>query len=78
MTIKQLSDVKEKVEQAAHAIATLPPTQWPGWVTYLLEALDDELSKADWRAAEYSRDASWRLLDAVKASIEIRLDAGRW
>lgn len=73
-----LSVVQETVERAAQAVSTLPPEQWPGWVTYLLEALDSEMTKRPWRAAEYGRDAQHRLLSDVKTSIETRLDAGRW
>lgn len=78
VTTTELSSVQVTVDRASLAIATLPVEQWPGWVTYLLEALESEMEKQDWRAAEYGRDAQWRLLEAVKASLETRLDAGRW
>ena len=73
-----LPAIREAVEQAARAMATLPRNQWPGWAMYLLETLDSEMAKQLGGPVEYGRDAQYRLLSAIKDSIEARLETGRW
>lgn len=64
-----LTDVEEAVEQAAEAVATLPFQDWPGWITYLMIALEEE----------HPPEAVTREnLEAVQAAIEDRLREGHW
>jgi len=52
-------------ERVVSAIARLDPTQWAGFVCYVLEALDDQ-----------APDDTF--LRNLRDDIEIRLDEGRW
>ena len=62
------SEIQAQLEQIANSIITLPPAQWPGWIVYLLEALDGKASNAEYRAA----------LEAIRSDITTRLNTGRW
>ena len=65
--MSDLNAVLEAMETAAQAVRTLPPEQWAGWVTWLLEALDDEGDPA-FRAC----------LESVRDAITTRLERGGW
>ena len=62
------SEIQTQLEQVADLIATLPPAQWPGWIVYLLEALDGKASSAEYQAT----------LEAIRSDITTRLNEGRW
>jgi hypothetical protein len=64
-----LTDVEEAVEQAAEAIAELPPQEWPGWVVYLMMVLDEQHPPEGMMQEN---------LEAIRADIEARLREGRW
>ena len=64
----ELHEIQAAMEQAADLLATRPAETWAGWVTYLLEALDDK-TDADTFAA---------VLGDVQADIATRLEGGRW
>jgi hypothetical protein len=63
-----LYDIQTAMEAAAQAVVTLPAEQWPGWVAYLLEALDGYTSDTEYQA----------VLEALGRDISTRLEAGRW
>lgn len=56
-----------KVEAAEKAILNLPSSQWTGWITHILEAIDNELKDGDLGALEQIRD-----------EITARIKAGGW
>ena len=62
------SEIQIQLEQVASSIATLPPAQWPGWIVYLLEALDGKASNTEYQAT----------LETIRSGITTRLNEGRW
>ncbi len=63
-----LSEIQDKMDDAAQAVATLPPDRWAGWVDYLLESLQEHAGEDDYRG----------MLQTVAGDIEGWLKAGRW
>lgn len=59
--------VREQVDRAAAAIIPTAPTNWPGWVAYLLGALDFH--------AGHDFDNT---LASVQAAIKERVETGQW
>jgi hypothetical protein len=64
-----LTDVEETIEQAAEAVAALPFQEWPGWVIYLMIALEEK---------HPPEAVTQENLEAVQAAIEDRLREGHW
>ena len=64
----ELLEIQAKMEEAAQAVATLPPSKWAGWVTYLLEALQEHATKDDYRG----------MLLNVAGDIDGWLEVERW
>ena len=57
-----------KCEMATEAIFQLDPQEWPGWITWMLEALDDVLPELE----------TIDLLSTVRNEIDQRLETGNW
>lgn len=64
----KLTEIQGHVEQAATAIATLPPEEWPQWVVYLLETLQEKTTSGSFYSV---------LLD-VEDAVSERIKAGQW
>ncbi len=73
-----LSEVRVTLDAAAQAIAMQPTGSWPGWVTYLLKALEEQIAMQDQQKILDHRYAQRWVLNDIKQNIETRLDAGRW
>jgi hypothetical protein len=65
---EQQAQIAEALDRAADLIATRPPEAWDGWITYLLEALDNEATVDDFH----------RVLEVLQANIAMRLVDGEW
>lgn len=63
-----LWEVRDAVEAAARATATLPAGDWVQWLSYFLEALDGYVPESEFR----------RVLEDACRCIEDRLREGRW
>jgi hypothetical protein len=63
-----LTAIRATMEAAAQTVATLSPDLWPGWVVYLLEALQERTTADRYRA----------MLRDVAGDIVGYLEAGRW
>lgn len=72
------SEVRATLDTAAQAIAAQPTGSWPGWVTYLLECLEEEIAMQDQQKVLDHRFAQRWMLNDIKQSIEARLEAGGW
>jgi len=60
------TDVLEKCQMAADAIKGLPIAEWPGWVCYLMESLDE------------GGFDDQTMLEAIRDDLNTRLAQGRW
>ena len=65
---EQQARIVQALDKAADLIATRPPEAWDGWVTYLLEALDNKATVDDFH----------RVLEVLQADIAMRLVEGEW
>lgn len=59
------SDVLERCRLAAEAIKNLPSREWPDWICWILESLDEE-TESDF------------VLQTILEDVKRRLDIGRW
>jgi hypothetical protein len=62
--------VQSAMHTSATALAHLPPEEWPGWIVYLCEPLEDA-SKAE----TYDKDA---VIRAIADALQERLERGSW
>jgi len=65
---EQQARIVQALDKAADLIATRPPEAWDGWITYLLEALDNKATVDDFH----------RVLEVLQADIAMRLVEGEW
>lgn len=56
------------LENAAEAVAQTERRLWPGWICYVLEALEDYVSAGDYLD----------FLRSVQEDVALRLELGRW
>jgi hypothetical protein len=71
VAMTKLTDVQATCETAADAIATLEMSQWPGWIGYILEALDDVKTERLEGEFEYH-------LAKMRDMLNTRILEGRW
>ena len=64
------SVVQSAMHTSAMALAHLPSEEWPGWVAYLCEALEEAAQTQD-----YDTDAVVR---AIVDLLQERLERGSW
>ena len=65
---EQRAQIAAVLDEAAGLIAARPPEAWDGWITYLLEALDNRATVDDFH----------RVLEVLQANIAMRLVDGEW
>jgi hypothetical protein len=61
-------ELMNELHDAATSIAREPHSRRAGWVTYILEVLQDDADPQEYEA----------MLRSVKVDIETRLQVGRW
>ena len=77
-TNHQLSEIQDALNAAAQAIAMQPTRSWVGWVTYLLESLEEAISKQDHQQILDCHHAQKWLSINVAHEIKARLESGGW
>ena len=62
--------VQSAMHTSATALAHLPPEEWPGWIAYFFEALEEAAP-----VGEYDPDTMMRIIIEV---LQERLEQGHW
>ncbi len=65
-----LTEIQTKCAMVVGAISMLPIDQWAGWVTYILEALEDKAGNRD--------SFQYEALEEIANTIDDRCTGGQW
>ena len=73
-TLRPEDELVDALEELARDIALIEPDpeDWAGWITYLLEALQEQAER-DFKRTKYET-----MLETLRDDLTVRMDGGKW